>query len=80
LVALFNTDHPQVAEQLLDQLPPGVMVVFKIGHPVAAAAARQRFALERFTAFISFTSDQTQCVADQRLSSGSGGDLHTHQC
>lgn len=56
LAALIASDHPALTAQLLDHVPQGVGVVFKLASAADRAAVERRFAIERRTAFLSFTS------------------------
>lgn len=56
LVVLLAADRADVAGELLEQVPRDTPLVFKLGGALEQAAARERFALARLTAFLSYTA------------------------
>lgn len=56
IAAFIVSDHPELTAALLSHLPRGVGIVFKLADAADLAPIEAQFALERRTAFISFTS------------------------
>lgn len=56
IVAFVSSDHPRLTASLLCHVPRGVGIVFKLSREADLAAVEARFAVERRTAFVSFTS------------------------
>lgn len=57
LAAFVESDHPALTTALLAHLPHGVGIVFKLSREADRAAVAAQFAIERRTAFVSFTTD-----------------------
>lgn len=56
LAAFIASDHPALTRALLAHLPRGVGIVFKLSSEADRAAVAAAFAIERRTAFVSFTT------------------------
>jgi GNAT superfamily N-acetyltransferase len=56
VAALLESDHPDLTASLLPHLPRAVGIVFKLSREADLAPIAARFAVERRTAFVSFTS------------------------
>ncbi len=57
LAAFIESDHPALTSALLDAVPHGAGVVFKLSRDVDAVAVGARFAITRRTAFLPFTTE-----------------------
>jgi RimJ/RimL family protein N-acetyltransferase len=58
LAAFISSDHAALTARLLDHVPRGIGVVFKLASEADRAAVANRFAIERRTAFVSFTMSE----------------------
>lgn len=56
VAAFISSDHPALTAALLAQVPHGVGTVFKLSRETDLVAVQSQFAVERRTAFVSFTS------------------------
>jgi ribosomal protein S18 acetylase RimI-like enzyme len=56
VAAFISSDHPALTASLLSHIPRGVGIVFKLSRDVDVAPVQSQFAVERRTAFVSFTS------------------------
>ena len=56
VAAFISSDHPALTALLLSHVPCGVGIVFKLSRDADLAPVRSQFAVERRTAFVSFTS------------------------
>jgi GNAT superfamily N-acetyltransferase len=56
LVALIESDHPELTSSLMSCVPRGVGIVFKLSREADRAAVELQFPVTRRTAFVSFTS------------------------
>jgi len=77
LAALIASDHPALTARLLDHVPHGVGVVFKLASAADRAAVEARFAIERRTAFLSFTvsaAAKAEPLSEVRLTATPGDD------
>lgn len=67
-VVFIASGHPRLTASLLSHVPRGAGIVFKLSHDADLAAVEARFAVERRTAFVSFTSANTfERLPDVRL-------------
>ncbi len=57
-VAMLSGEDPQELDRLVEHLPSGGSLVFKLNHPNQREAVRRAFPLRRETAFLTFTSQQ----------------------
>jgi GNAT superfamily N-acetyltransferase len=60
MVAMLVCDTRAVGEALLSRIDPGERVLFKLIGPLEKQLVRERYAIERTTAFISYTTDRAQ--------------------
>ncbi len=58
IAAFIASDDPRLTAELLQHLPVGVGIVFKLSHEADLAPVAGRFPVERRTAFVSFTSTE----------------------
>jgi GNAT superfamily N-acetyltransferase len=58
IAAFIASDHPALTARLLAHVPRGVGVVFKLASEADRAAVASQFAIERRTAFVSFTTSE----------------------
>lgn len=56
VAAFIASDHPALTASLMSRVPRGVGIVFKLSRHADLAAVEAQFAVERRTAFVSFTS------------------------
>lgn len=56
LAVLIASDHPDLTAALLGQVPRGTGIVFKLASETDRQAVATQFAIERRTAFLSFTA------------------------
>jgi ribosomal protein S18 acetylase RimI-like enzyme len=56
VAAFISSDHPALTASLLSHIPRGVGIVFKLSRDADVAPVKSQFAVERRTAFVSFTS------------------------
>ena len=56
VAAFISSDHPALTASLLSHVPRGVGIVFKLSRDADAVSVQSQFAVERRTAFVSFTS------------------------
>jgi len=56
VAAFIASDHPSLTATLLSCLPRGVGIVFKLSHEADLVPVEAQFAVERRTAFVSFTA------------------------
>jgi GNAT superfamily N-acetyltransferase len=56
IAAFIASDHPALTAALMDHVPQGVGIVFKLSAEADLAAVAARFSVVRRTAFISFTA------------------------
>jgi ribosomal protein S18 acetylase RimI-like enzyme len=63
VAALVSSDHPELTASLLSAVPRGVGIVFKLSRDADLAPIEAQFAVERRTAFVSFTSAGTSALA-----------------
>ena len=68
IAALVSSDDPRLTQLLMGALPRGVGIVFKLSGDADLAAVRSQFAVDRRTAFISFSATGTfRPVPDVRV-------------
>lgn len=73
VAAFISSDHPNLTAKLLPRLPRDTGIVFKLSHEADVAALASRFAVERRTAFISFTAGGVSTRAsDVRITTAPG--------
>ncbi|MBN9086379.1 MAG: GNAT family N-acetyltransferase [Reyranella sp.] len=58
IAAFIASDHPALTARLLAHVPASARVVFKLASEADRAAVARQFALERRTAFVSFTASE----------------------
>lgn len=56
VAAFISSDHPALTASLLAHVPRGVGIVFKLSREADVAPVASHFAIERRTAFVSFTA------------------------
>jgi hypothetical protein len=56
VAAFISSDHPQLTSSLMPKVPRGVGIIFKLSRDADLAPVQSHFAIERRTAFQSFTS------------------------
>jgi len=83
LAAFISSDQPGLTASLMSHVPRGVGVVFKLSREADLAPVRMHFAVERRTAFVSFTSaGAVERDADVRVTTDPGDanlELFAHQ-
>jgi GNAT superfamily N-acetyltransferase len=59
VAAFISSDHPGLTASLMSHVPRGVGIVFKLSRDADVAPVESEFAVQRRTAFVSFTSTGT---------------------